>query len=451
MSFVSPSADAALSNSPYGGTTWVSIKNDGGAVSTIVFATDGTCYEHWRHKHHNSKWQASADNTQVVITHENGSTFHYKLDADKHLVRDLGSVVYQFFSSANPDAVGAFGTPKPTLAPTSPTARLAEDQARAVVLIKGDNEEGTGFLVKMPDGPVVVTNIHVISHNPNLKITTTTGSPVEILSYKGATDRDLAIIAIKDGPFNYLPLATDVTSTVQSGDEVITPGNSEGGEVILNTTGEVLGIGPDRVEFNNPVYHGNSGGPIIDTKSGKVVGVVTEAIKVDTSDALDQASFTSRNSAIAHSMRYFGMRIDNVPHWETYDWNRFQNETAFLDQFNLRSRCLDCYLNAPDDTKPEDLLYRQDASIVKANSNYGDQITGDADVSQKMDAVRQWLADMYDLVNQDMGTIQNPNNFYSFDQQRAKDEIAYRLALKADLDARSKDISRLISMPRRNN
>jgi hypothetical protein len=226
---------------------------------------------------------------------------------------------------------------------------LTEDQARAVVLIKGDNSEGTGFLVKTPDGPVVVTNIHVISNNPNLKITTNTGTPITILSYKGATDRDLAMIAIKDGDFKYLDLATDISGIVQPGDEVITPGNSEGGEVMLNTGGKVLGIGPDRVEFDNPIYHGNSGGPVFHVKSGKVIGVVTQAMKVLNSDELDKASFASRNSAISGSMRYFGFRIDNVPKWEPYDWRGFQNETAFLEQFDKRSRCLDCYVNAPDD------------------------------------------------------------------------------------------------------
>jgi S1-C subfamily serine protease len=356
------------------------------------------------------------------------------------------------------ESSSAFGATSPAASSPSPptpehevaTVKLTEDQARAVVLIKGDNAEGTGFLVKTSDGPIVVTNIHVISNNPNLKITTNTGSPITILSYKGADDRDMAMIAVKDGDFKYLTLATDIGNTVQPGDEVITPGNSEGGEVVLNTDGKVLGIGPDRIEFDNPIYHGNSGGPVFHVKSGKVIGVVTEAVKVDVSDELDKTSFASRNSAIGGSMRYFGFRIDNVPNWEAYDWRRFQNETAFLDQFDKRSRCLDCYINAPNDNKPEDTLWQEDPKIARANSDFFDQASG-ADTSQQLNADRIMWAEFSDIAGIDMDTIQNPNNFYSFDRQRAKDEIAYRKALKAELDEISNNVNRLGSLPRTNN
>ncbi len=422
----------------------------------MTFAVDGTWADQWKNKHSQGQWQADANNQGVTVDTDSKKQkfkqLHYTLNAANQLIRDLGSVVYQLSTPANQPVANSFGTSMPPVPEHAVvTVKLTEDQARAVVLIKGDNEEGTGFLVKTADGPVVVTNIHVISHNPNLKITTNTGASITILSYKGATDRDLAMIAIKDdGSFSYLTLATDISGTVQPGDEVITPGNSEGGEVMLNTDGKVLGIGPNRIEFSNPVYHGNSGGPVIHVKSGQVVGVVTEAIKVDTSDEIDKASFANRNSAIGRSMRYFGLRLDTVPSWETYDWRGFQSETAFLDQFDKRSRCLDCYLNAPDDNKPEDTLWREDAKIMKANSDFFDQAAG-ADTSQQMDADRVMWSEFIDIAGTDMEAIQNLNNFYSFDQQRARDEIAYRKALKAELDEISNNISRLGSLPRTNN
>ncbi|MEI9998495.1 MAG: trypsin-like peptidase domain-containing protein [Verrucomicrobiota bacterium] len=185
---------------------------------------------------------------------------------------------------------------------------LTDAQAHAVVVIKGDRGEGTGFLVTTPDGPAVVTNQHVLSANPNVKIFTTSGAQVQTIGLKGAADRDLAMIAIRDDHYTYLTLATDIAGSVQVGDEVVTPGNSEGGEVLLDTRGTVLGIGPQRIEISNPVFHGNSGGPIFHLKSGKVIAVVTEAVKVRASDDVDRASAANKDSAITGTVRYFGLR-----------------------------------------------------------------------------------------------------------------------------------------------
>jgi hypothetical protein len=212
----------------------------------------------------------------------------------------------------------------------------------------------------------------------------------------------------------------------------------------------VLGIGPDRIEFNNPIYPGNSGGPVFHVKSGQVIGVVTEATEVAHTNEVDKASFANRNSATVHTMRYFGFRLDNVPGWETYDWRQFQNETAFLAQFDQRSKCLDSYLNAPDDTKPEDTVWEQDDKIVKANGDYFDQTNG-ADTVQRLEAARVMWDGISDVANTGMDAIQNPNNFYSFDRQRAKDELAYRQALREELDQINNNANRLGGLPRTNN
>jgi S1-C subfamily serine protease len=342
-------------------------------------------------------------------------------------------------------------TPTPTSTKprhTAPIINLTSDQTRAVVMIKGDNAEGTGFLVKTPDGPAVVTNIHVISNNPNIRIVTNTGLQITTLSLKGASDRDLAMFAIKDDNYSYLDLAADISHTVQIGDEVVTPGDSEGGEVVLNTGGKVLGIGPERIEFDNPIYHGNSGGPVFHTKSSKVLAVVAMAMKVDVANDLDKTSFESRNSAITNSMRYFGLRLDTVPSWEPYDWKRLQTETLFLDQFHKRNLSLDSYFNTPRNSPGNtSKLYLTDDKFRGALENCLQNSSG-GDASQRKDALIELLADLNDLADTDMTAIQDMNNFYSFDQQRAKNEIAYRKALKTELDFIGSDLDRFGSFVR---
>jgi len=348
--------------------------------------------------------------------------------------------------------------PTPTPAAAAASTALTVDQARAVVLIKGDIGEGTGFLVKTKDGPVVITNQHVLANNPNIHITTSNGLAITPLAFKAATDRDLAMITIKDAGYSYLTLAPDVTA-VAAGDPSVTPGNSEGGEVMLNTTGKVLAIGPDRIEIDNPFYHGNSGGPVYDSKTNQVIGVVTEAIKVDTSDELDKASFSSRSSAIQGSMRYFAMRVDNVPQWEDIDWRAFQGETSFLEKFDQRSRCLDSFLNAPtpnpnspqaqtsEETEAAN-LWKQDTTIARANTQFDDQSGEGVASGQKLDALHELFGSLVDAANTDVTNIKNPNNFYMYDRQRAKEEMEYRQAIQDELDRISSNISRLGGLPR---
>jgi len=367
-------------------------------------------------------------------------------------------------AKVSPKTIPAPGSTTPASAPStnsataSPAAAtLTGAQARAVVLIKGDLTEGimegTGFLVKTADGPAVVTNLHVISANPNVKILTTTGEQIKVLSLKGASDRDLAMFMIQDDHYTYLDLAADIPNTVQPGDEVITPGNSEGGEVMLDTKGTVLGIGPQRIEFSNPIYHGNSGGPVFHTKSGKVLAVVTNAMKVITSDDVDKASFGSKDSAISGSMRYFGLRLDTVPKWEVYDWDRFLSETTFLKNFHEQSRCLDSYLNGAryerakiatvDENGPPDAqYYLRNDKILAVRDNYH-KLTVDMDNSQKLDAEREWVMDIESIADADMDTIQNPDNFYSYDQLRAEYEIKYRKYLRTQIEKVADRISDL--------
>lgn len=352
--------------------------------------------------------------------------------------------------------LAASATPPASTPAPEPAGKLTADQARAVVLISGDEAVGTGFLVKTADGPCVITNIHVISANPNLKITTSTGAEIKMLSAKGAVDRDLAMLMIQDAGYNYLELADDVSKVAQPGDEVITPGNSEGGGVMLPTTGKVLGIGPDRVEVDNPIFHGNSGGPVFHTKSNKVLGVVTEARKVDVTNDLDKASHANKNSAISGTMRYFALRLDNVSSWVPIDWRRFQNETTFMEQFHKRSRCLDSFLNTSDKTPPpkdsdalDPNLWRTDDKLEQANTNYIQQASG-GDSSQRLDAERQLLADLVALADTDVSTVKDLTNFYSFNRDRAKDEMAYRKALQDELDDYGNNMSRAGGMARKN-
>jgi hypothetical protein len=354
-------------------------------------------------------------------------------------------------TNAAPASAMPFEVQPPADEHAAPTGSLTEAQAHAVVVIKGDAAEGTGFLVHGPDGPAVITNLHVLAANPNVKILTTTGEVVTTTGLKGASDRDLALISIKDNHYSYLDLDTDIAGTVQNGDEVITPGNSEGGEVVLDTHGTVLGVGPERIEISNPIYHGNSGGPVVHLKSGRVIAVVTQALKVRPQDDLDRASFANKNSAIIATMRYFGLRVDTVPKWEAYDWPQFLDETTFISNFHDLSRCLDSLMNGAAYERahlatgdeygpPNSQYYQKNPKIVAAHDNFH-RLSTDADQSQKLDASREMVMDLDGIAATDMDAIKRPGNFYSFDEIRVQQEIKYREALQKEIDSAGDRIS----------
>ena len=422
----------------------------------VLGVCGGAYYEHT---------QIQADEQQISDQTATITSLQAQVQTLKDAQAKAAASTPQQPAPANPASAGTASSSAPGATPAAPGAPaavpgapaapaatpLTKDQMiRAVVVIKGDNAEGTGFLVKTATGPAVITNLHVIANNPNLTITTNTGAVITPLSLKGATDRDLAMFAIQDAGYSYLPMATDL-STVQVGDEVLTPGNSQGGGVLLSTSGKVVAIGPDRVEFDNPIYHGNSGGPVFHTKSGTVLAVVAMATKVDTGNDLDKTSFASRNSAITGSVRYFGLRLDTVPKWEPYDQRLYANQMAFLDQFDTTSRCLDSYMNSGSANDDDARLYQSNHKIVTANSNFFANADSGASASQRIDAARQWVFDIGAIADEDMASIQELNNFYSFVQQRARDETAYRKALKAEIDEVGNDVNRLDSLPRKSN
>jgi S1-C subfamily serine protease len=187
------------------------------------------------------------------------------------------------------DSVGAATpTPIPTPSASSPPASqvLTNEQRDAVVLIEGDKGVGTGFICRILDGLYVVTNQHVLSGNTKVKIMSLNKKIIPTTNLKCAVDHDIAAYRLQDQNFPALELESSVEAKVKAGDPVVAVGNSQGGGVLLETPGFVKGLGPDRIEVDNPIFGGNSGGPIIQTATGKVVGVITYVRKVNKSDSL---------------------------------------------------------------------------------------------------------------------------------------------------------------------
>jgi hypothetical protein len=140
-----------------------------------------------------------------------------------------------------------------------------------------------------------------------------------------------------------------------------------------------------------------------------------------------------------------------VPKWETYDWAQFLNQTNFLSKFHDTSRCLDSFMNganyerahvasADENGPPNAMYYQKNEKIVAAHDNFHRQ-TADSDESQRLDAGREIIMDLEGIAGTDMDAIQNPANFYGFEQIRAQQEVKYRQALEKEIESAGDKIS----------
>ncbi len=160
--------------------------------------------------------------------------------------------------------------PKTAAAPAPFDANLS---ARSVVIIKGDEKQGSGFVGNTKNGPRLFTNGHVLSglHSPVAKLENGVEVHMDDLSYADGID----VMQIAD---KALPPGLDIAENldgVSVGDQVVVVGNSLGGGVATHIEGVVKGIGPNLVEVDAPFVPGNSGSPVIHVKTGKVIGIAT--------------------------------------------------------------------------------------------------------------------------------------------------------------------------------
>lgn len=180
-------------------------------------------------------------------------------------------------------------------------AGITEDMLNAVIVVKGRQGSGTGFLARDGSNVFIYSNIHVLMGNSGLTFTDRQGKKYRPLRMEFAPDRDLV----------RLPVAIDTTPL-----EIITPkgvnvpvsvcGNSEGEGIVRAINGKMIGVGPKKIETDALFVKGNSGSPIL-TEDGGVVGIATYVRRTNVDWVNTNTPFTV--------VRRFGYRIDNVPRW----------------------------------------------------------------------------------------------------------------------------------------
>lgn len=155
-----------------------------------------------------------------------------------------------------------------------------KDYFNAVVIVETTSGVGSGFFISKTG--YIVTNEHVVKdstkatirqHNNNASLT---AHVVEVNK-----EKDLALLKVEGSNFTCLEI--EDTNNIQAGDDVIAIGTPKGLSWTV-TKGIISAVRDDEkgtsiVQTDVALNPGNSGGPLINVKTGKVVGVNKEIVR----------------------------------------------------------------------------------------------------------------------------------------------------------------------------
>jgi S1-C subfamily serine protease len=154
-------------------------------------------------------------------------------------------------------------------------------------------QQGSGFITKVNNQLVVVTNNHVIENAINETVTFADGKSYPATVLGSDAKADLAVLTVSSMPSGVTPLTLVSSETLQVGDPVVAVGSPYGLSGTL-TTGVISALGrtitevssssqssgqtiPDMIQTSTAINSGNSGGPLINY-AGEVVGITTAAV-----------------------------------------------------------------------------------------------------------------------------------------------------------------------------
>lgn len=199
-------------------------------------------------------------------------------------------------------AAAATNEPADTELQDAASMTLSDDILDSIVIVRGKQGAGTGFIARQGSNVYLFSNIHVFMGNTGLSFANNRGTQFKPLALEAANDRDLVRVTIANAPAQALAIAEPRGIN----QPVIVCGNAEGEEVMRQMEGVLLGVGPTKVETSAKFVKGHSGSPIL-TTNGVVLGIATYVKRGNSNWVTTNTPFTVT--------RRFGYRVDNVPAW----------------------------------------------------------------------------------------------------------------------------------------
>jgi hypothetical protein len=229
-------------------------------------------------------------------------------------------------------AAGPAATNAPAEIPEPPAVALPDAVLDQIVVVRGTQGSGTGFVARDGSNTYLYSNVHVLMGNRGMTFANSRGTRFQPLAFEAARDRDLVRITLAHPPADGLRIIEP--RGVQQ--PVVVCGNAEGEEVMRQIGGRLVGIGPTKVEISAKFVKGHSGSPILAT-NGAVLGIATYVRRATTDWVTTNTPFTGT--------RRFGYRVDNVPGWVRVQPKRFADEAGLIQAREAQLAALTALLN----------------------------------------------------------------------------------------------------------
>lgn len=156
---------------------------------------------------------------------------------------------------------------------------IFETQKQVVMIETATGNQGSGFLYNTKGD--LITNAHVVSGARKVKVKTADARELigEVIGI--STTTDIAVVRVAE-LVGMEPLSLVRHIKAEVGDNVLAVGSPLGFQNTV-TTGMISGVGrsfeigryqySDLYQISAPIAQGNSGGPLVDQKTGEVVGI----------------------------------------------------------------------------------------------------------------------------------------------------------------------------------
>lgn len=145
----------------------------------------------------------------------------------------------------------------------------------AVVIVSTNTVFGSGFFIT--NNGYIITNEHVVKGQSTVSIELYDKSKLSAQVIKTDAAKDLALLKVSPGS-NFPFLKLESTKNLKVGDKVIGIGVPKGYDWTV-TEGIISAIRNNAIQTDAALNEGNSGGPLISVRTGKVVGVIKGGVK----------------------------------------------------------------------------------------------------------------------------------------------------------------------------